>query len=273
MSDKLTVELGNVQKTLLLPLWGRAVETQKTKPLLIDKTALEIINKIDFDFSKFTNNITELSKMGWVIRSLYIDRIIEQFLIKHPKATIVNIGCGLDTTFERIDNGKLYWYDLDLPDVIELRKQFIQENDRRKFIARSFLDYEWLDQLKIEDNILFIAAGVFYYFDEHQIIDFFNKTTEHFSYVEFVFDASSPLGIKIANKMVIKSSGMDEKSFLKWGLKRAKDLQLLNNKMEIVDECVFFKNYKKLLSLKNRTSAIIYDFLRISYMVHLKIIN
>ena len=166
MSDKIDIKLKNVQETLLLPLWGRAVETQKKEPLLVDKTANEIINKISYNFSTITKNLSEISQLGWVARSLTFDRIIKQFLEKHPKATIVNIGCGFDTTFDRIDNGDVYWYDLDLPDVIELRRQFIKENNRRKFIISSFLDYGWLNKLEIQDNILFIAAGVFYYFEE-----------------------------------------------------------------------------------------------------------
>lgn len=80
MSKKLAIELGNVQKTLLLPLWGRAVETQKTKPLLMDKTALAIINQINYDFSLLTVNLSEISQKGWIVRSLAIDQMINCFL-------------------------------------------------------------------------------------------------------------------------------------------------------------------------------------------------
>ena len=156
MSDKIDINLENVQKTLLLPLWGRAIEYQKKDPLILDKTANEMVTRLNYDFSQITNNVREISRLGWVARSLTFDKITKQFLEKHPKATIVNIGCGLDTTFDRIDNGKLIWYDLDLPDVIELRRKFIKEHSRRHFIVNSFLNYEWLEELVIEENILFI---------------------------------------------------------------------------------------------------------------------
>jgi O-methyltransferase involved in polyketide biosynthesis len=93
----------------------------------------------------------------------HIDRTIHQFLGEHPWATIVNLGCGLDTTFERVDNGKLLWYDLDLPDVVELRSHYIEQGPRRRFIASSILDEAWMDSLDSAVPTLFIAGGVLYY--------------------------------------------------------------------------------------------------------------
>ena len=99
--DKISVELGDVQKTLFLPLWGRAFESKKEKPLLRDRTALEIIEKVNYDFAGIAKNISELSQVAWIMRSIYIDEVIKNFLDQHPKATIVNIGCGMDTTFDK----------------------------------------------------------------------------------------------------------------------------------------------------------------------------
>ena len=107
MPEIIAIDLGSVQKTLLLPLWGRAVETRKQKPLLVDTTAVQIIEKINYDFSTITNNMSEITRLAWIVRCLHIDRTIKQFLLRHPRATIVNIGCGLDTTLNRIDNGSL----------------------------------------------------------------------------------------------------------------------------------------------------------------------
>jgi O-methyltransferase involved in polyketide biosynthesis len=122
---KIEIDLSDVQKTLLLPLWGRAVETRKKNPMLVDTAAVGIIDRIDYDFSTIANSMSPISQLAWVVRCLHIDRTIKQFLRTHPNATLVNIGYGLDTTFQRIDNGTLVWYDLDLPDVIALRKKLI----------------------------------------------------------------------------------------------------------------------------------------------------
>jgi O-methyltransferase involved in polyketide biosynthesis len=273
MTEKMKIELGNIQRTLLLPLWGRAVETQKKEPLLVDKTAVEIVEQIACDFSAMSKDLSVISLLGWIRRSLLIDKAIKQFIEKHPKATIVNIGCGLDTTFERIDNGTIRWYDLDMPDTIELRRKFIQENERRQYIASSFLDYDWLNRLIIEDNILFIAAGVFYYFEEFQIKDFLHKIADLFPGSEIVFDATSPIGVKMANKMVIKNSGMDEKSFLKWGLKSSKTLQLWDSRIHILNEDLFFKSAKNGHDLKTKIGLLISDIFKMQYMIHLRIKN
>jgi len=117
-------------------------------------------------FSTITNNMSEITRFAWIVRCLHIDRTIKQFLLKYPTAVIVNIGCGLDTTLNRIDNGSLKWYNLDLPDVIELRRNFIPEPHRSESIASPFLDESWFHQVKVEDGILFIVAGVLYYFEE-----------------------------------------------------------------------------------------------------------
>jgi O-methyltransferase involved in polyketide biosynthesis len=273
MSEKVKIELGNIQRTLLLPLWGRAVETQKKEPLLVDKTAVEIVEKIDCDFSVMSKDLSAISLFGWIRRSLLIDETIKQFIEKHPEATIVNIGCGLDTTFERIDNGTIRWYDLDMPDTIALRRKFIQESERRQYIASSFLDYDWLKRLIIEDNILFVTAGVFYYFEEFQIKNFLHRIADLFPGSEIVFDATSPIGAKMANKMVIKNSGLDEKSFLKWGVKNSKIIEAWDNRIIVLNEVSLFKHARKGRDLKTKIGILISDIFKIQYMIHLKIKN
>ena len=227
MPEKISIDLGSVQKTLLLPLWGRAVETCKQKPLLVDTAAAQIIEKISYDFSTITKNMSEITRLAWIIRCLHIDRTIGQFLLKHPSASIVNIGCGLDTTLTRIDNGSLKWYNLDLPDVIKLRRDLIPEPGRSECIASSFLDENWLHQVTVHDSVLFLAAGVFYYFNEIEIKKFFVRLAEIFPTGELIFDSASPLGVRISNKKVLGAGGMDKTAVLKWGLKKAKYIQNL----------------------------------------------
>jgi len=266
---KANTDLGDIQKTLLLPLWGRAVESKKREPILIDKTAIEIMEQIEYDFNAF-EGLSQISQFGWVVRSMIIDEVIRQFILKYPKATIVDIGCGLDTTFDRIDNGSIRWYDLDLPDTIELRRRFFKESERRKFISSSFLDPDWINTLIVDDNILFISAGVFYYFEKEQIKRFFERVADKFPGSEMVFDASSPFGVKMANRMVIKNSGMDERSFLTWGIKRSEDLGSWDNRIEILREMPFFKNIRKRLPYKTRIQLFFSDMFRMQYMIHLK---
>lgn len=269
MTERVAVELGDVQKTLLLPLWGRAVETRKEAPLLVDRTAAEIIDKIDYDFSTIAKNISDITQFGWIARCLLIDKIVSSFLKEYPTASVVNIGCGLDTTFDRTDNGTVHWYDLDLPDVIELRKKFIPENERREFIASSFLAYDWLKRLGMGNHILFIAAGVLYYFEESQVKEFFIKIADNFPGSEIVFDACSPRGVRVANKLVIRNAGMDEGSFLRWGVLDARELEAWDSRIKLLDQHLYFKEARNSGKLANKFMGFISDRLKIQYLVHL----
>ena len=269
MTNKININLGDVQKTLFLPLWGRAVESKKRNPLLIDEIAIKIFKEVNYDFSQMTQNLDELTQIAWIKRSLICDQMIKKFLMNYPEGTIVNIGCGLDATFERIDNGRLKWYDLDLPDVIELRRKFIKENERRKFIASSFFKKEWLDLIEVRGNVLFIAAGVFCYFREHEIKDFIIRLIDTYPKSELLFDVCSPIGMKIANKKVVESSGLNEKSYLTWGLKNKKDILTWDPRIKLIGTYYYYRTRK--IGIRNVLLGMLSDLLGIQYMIHLQL--
>ena len=270
MAQKIKIKTGTIEETLLLPLWGRAYETQKNNPRLIDERAVEIIRQIDYDFS----NIEEtqaMSQHGWVARSLHTDRVALEFIKKHPKATIVNIGCGLDTTFSRIDNGTIMFYELDLPDVIELRKNFYEDSDRHISIASSFLDTQWFEKIEVRDGLLFLAGGVFMYFNEKQIKEFFVKVADHFTACDFYFDSLSPMGMKIAKKQVLKKGGMGMSMDSGWGLKPVASLEKWDKRIRVISAIPMSKGMKKGVALQFKIMGAITDMLGVCSMVHMRI--
>jgi len=267
---KIKVDLDGVQRTLFMPVWARAVETQKDSPILIDKTAVRIIDTVDYDFSPMFQNIPELSQISWIARCMRFDRIVNEFIKEHPNGTIVNIGCGLDTSFERINNSSVLWYDLDLPDVIDLKKKFMNESNNRKYISCSFLDTKWFDDILISDKVLFISTGVFVYFDELLIKEFIIKVADRFNESELFFDVTSPKGVEIANQ-VIQKSGLDSGSFFKWGLTDKSIIQSWDSRIIVVATYYTYRIDGLNLSPENEQIAKISDSLDIQYMVHLKI--
>jgi O-methyltransferase involved in polyketide biosynthesis len=271
MAKKISIDLGNVQKTLFLPLWGRAVESKKAHPLLVDPVAEQIIDAVDYNFSSITQNINMLSQIAWIVRSIYTDEVIAGFIQEYPGATIVNIGCGLDTTFDRIDNGSLRWYDLDLPDVIELRRKFIQETDRRRYITASFLDETWLHQIGDPEWLLCIAAGVLYYFKENQVKGFLIRLADFFPGSQILFDVSSPTGVKVSNRAVIKSAGLDERSNLVWGLDRVEELLAWDGRFKLIDTYFYYRCKKLRLPLSQKLMGAFSDLIKIQYMLHLQL--
>jgi O-methyltransferase involved in polyketide biosynthesis len=270
MKQKIEIKKGTVQETLLLPLWGRAYETQRKNPRLIDKDAAEIINKIDYDFSDIEKT-QAMSQHGWVARSLHTDRMALEFIKEHPEATIVNIGCGLDTTFSRIDNGNIMFYELDLPDVIELRKKFYEDSDRHISIASSFLDTGWFEEIKVRDGLLFLAGGVLYYFEEKQMKEFFIKAAGYFKDCDFFFDTLSPLGMKIAKKQVLKKGGMGMSMEGGWGLKPATALETWDKRIKVINSIPMSKGMKKGVPLAHKLMATMTDMLGVCSMVHMRI--
>ena len=265
------IKLGNVQETLLLPLWGRAIETKRQKPLLVDNTAVSIIDSIPYDFTTISRNINNLSRLSWIARSIYFDKKIKAFINVFPEATIVNIGCGLDTTFDRVDNGKIQWIDLDFPDTIELRKKYISETERRHFISKSVFDSSWYDMIEKRNSVMFLIAGVLYYFDETDVKKLLSDFHAFMPGVEIIFDYASKLGIKLSNKVVLEKGGMDQSAYLKWGIDNILEIEKWYGFIKVISHTPMYKEHKKNYSWMKRIGMTIADKMKIMSLAHIRI--
>jgi len=203
-----------VEETMLGPLWARAKYCQLYPELLNDLKAIDIIKNVDYDFSNIEDYLGEWRGLGLMVRAMNFDIAVREFIEKHPSATFVNIGAGLDTTFYRVDNGTIKWYDLDLPSAISFRKTLLSESERNKFISKSALDYSWFDEIEYDLNngIFFIAGGFVYYFKEDEISSLIIEMAKRFPRAEMIFDALSKLAIKVAN-LRAKKAGEKELRF------------------------------------------------------------
>ena len=237
MSETTNPDLSGVAETLLLPLYIRAMETQRPDALIKDDKAVALIKQMNPDSSWITKmRVDEEDKVGLVLRNREFDRYVRDFLVHNPEAVVVHIGCGLDSRFERVDNGKVEWYDLDLPEVIELRRKFISdEGERYHFLACSAFDGAWPDAVSIHRQrpFLFLAEGVFMYFEEAQIKSLVLMLRNHFSGAELVFDAFSPFLVRMNN---LRISRTKIGARYHWGLKRGKDLESWGNDICLLDE-------------------------------------
>ena len=164
--EKIKIKLVRFKKLCDAP-WGRAKEYERVNPLLKDRYAFDLLNKLDYDFESIFPDLSIDIIVYWAARAYNIDCAIFKLLTNFPDATIINIGAGLDTTFQRVDNGRITWYDLDLPDTIKLRKKLIPETERNHCIAKSVFDKSWFDEVKhSRSKVFFIASGVLCYFDK-----------------------------------------------------------------------------------------------------------
>ncbi|MGY1439393.1 class I SAM-dependent methyltransferase [Streptomyces reniochalinae] len=186
-----TVRPGTVQETLLIPLYGRAVETRKDQPALRDPRAEELVAAIDYDFARF-DGLPSL--LGSVLRTCLFDHWARTFLEEHPDGTVVELGAGLNTRFERVDNGRARWVDLDLPDVAALRREFFPDTDRRHLVAASVTDRTWAGAVADfgQGAYLFCAEAVLPYLDEHEVRAVHDLIAERFPGSRLALDTASP---------------------------------------------------------------------------------
>jgi len=167
MAGRQPVQLGGVQETLFIPLAARARETQRRHPVVRDPRAVELVESIDYDTAKYGRGA---GGFVTVLRTAIFDLWARAFLAEHPAGTVTEIGTGLNTRFDRLDNGQAHWIDLDLPDTIELRRKFFADTSRRTMIAASFLDEDWLPAVAARPGpYFFVADGVLAYLPSEQV--------------------------------------------------------------------------------------------------------
>ena len=189
-------DLGPVEQTLLVPLWARAQEALEDDPILQDGRAREILERLDFDFSPLAG--AQASQVGCCVRGALVDRWARAFLETSPSGTIVELGCGLNDRFARVDNGAAQAFDLDLPEVISLRRSFFDDAPRRRMVAASVLDEGWIDQLKASSNgpFFFASEGLFVYLQSEEVRSVFRRLAQHFPGAALAYDSMTPLVLR-----------------------------------------------------------------------------
>jgi O-methyltransferase involved in polyketide biosynthesis len=237
MSEIASQNLNGVAETLLITLYIRAMESQRPDALIKDEKAVALVARMEYDFSRIKQiKMDEEDKVTLILRNREFDRYAQDFLARYPEAVVVHIGCGLDSRFERVDNGQVEWYDLDLPEVIDLRRKFIGgEGPRYHLLDCSAFDSAWLDTVSKHHPrpFLFLAEGVLMYFEEAQVKSLVLTLREHFPGAELVFDAFSPY-IVWANNLRLSLTKFGAR--YGWGLKRDQDVESWGAGICLLDE-------------------------------------
>lgn len=237
------VDLSGVTETMLIPLYSRALEAERKNPQFIDKTAIKVIDSLDYDFKKrFKDSSNKLNFWGCCGRTVFLDDFANEFIQKYPDCSVVNIGCGLDDRFSRVDNGQIKWYNIDLPEVMELREKLIEKNDRIVNIPISVFDYSWMEQVENKENLLVIAEGVLMYLEKDDVIDLFSKIAEEFENVELLLELMSQWMVE-NQKMheATKTTG----AVFTWGVKESKDFESFIPAYKLIKELNVTDGMKK----------------------------
>ena len=230
--------LGDVQETALIPLAIRANETERKTARIHDDKAVEIIRELDVDAEKLDQFF---SHEGVIARTILFDETVKKLLRKYPDAVCINIGCGLDNRFSRVDNGKIRWFNVDLEDSIEIRKKFFHETEREHMLAADILKPNWADGILKSDMAIVIAEGLLMYFSREQVKTLLNSLTGSFDRGFLLAELMHPKMMNEKKHDTVKNTNAK----FGWGTVTGRDLLPLDAKLTLINERSFWDEMKK----------------------------
>ena len=266
-------KLGVVEDTLFIPMLGRIYASEHCPQILYDKKALELKNKLPSDLIE-QNMQNQYTLLASASRSANMDRFIRPFLERRPNGVIVQLGCGLETTYYRCDNGRTRWYAVDLPHVIEYRRGLLPEPEREFYISGDVFAKDWLKKVRndvLDAPILVTAGGLFHYFEEHKVIALLRMIGQ-FRNIEVVFDTVNRKGMAMMQKKYMKQVGhVDAQMF--FYVDSAEELAAkIRGNVKVISEESYYRHIPRNgLNLSTRLSMGVSDCLCMVKMIHLKL--
>ena len=185
----------NESKTLFIPLYGKAVMSKED--FFEDKTAEHIV-KTEEENLKTVDTSRKLA-IYMAMRAMQYDELAEKFAAENHSGIIIHTGCGLDSRINRVKTKPKMWYDLDFPDVIELRKKYYEEDAHYRMLSSPVTDFNWLESIDYNgENVLVLAEGLSMYLSETEMKNLIENFRKKFKKTTFIFDAYSPFAAKMS---------------------------------------------------------------------------
>ena len=244
---KYHIEKNTVQETLVIPLFGRLVCSERFPELFSDPEAKRICDSLDYDFAEKRKRMESPAGLFGALevaqRQYDLRCEVESYLKEHPKAAVVNLGCGLDDTFSKADNGLCRGYNLDLPDVIAVRDELLPAGEREKNSPCDLNDFAWMDAIDASDGAVFFAAGVFYYFRTGDVKKLFAAMAERFPGAVLAFDSCNDRGAKLMRKTWLKEAGITDVSAF-FSLEDERELEAWSGRFASVSAKSYMRGYR-----------------------------
>jgi O-methyltransferase involved in polyketide biosynthesis len=220
VTDKIHVDLSGAPQTMLATLHAKALDADRPDSILHDTWAREVVSRLDYDWSQ--TSMTPRNAPSVSMRSGHFDRWTRQFLAVHPRATVVHLGCGLDSRYLRLDPGPdVEWYDVDYPDVAELRTKMLPSREHNHVVAASVTDPGYLDGILDDRPTLILGEGLTMYLTRQDGIALLRRMVDRFPSGELQFDAFNALGIRSQwTNAVVRRAG----ATLRWGINGPDDI-------------------------------------------------
>ncbi|HNW26991.1 MAG TPA: class I SAM-dependent methyltransferase [Spirochaetota bacterium] len=228
-------KLGGVPETMLYTFYMRYLESRRPDGIISDPRYEEILSRIHLDLSAFEPHPEE-SPLFFACRSVIIDNAAKLFIAANPLATVVSFGSGLDFRFERVDNGTIHWYDIDLPEALEIRRAIFTQSEREHFIPSSALDVAWSSRVTGKPPVLFIAEGLFMYFTPDEVKSLLSFLSGAYPGSMLVLDASTTL-YNTATREGTPYPFLNRMcSLWKWSVNSARELEGYSPGISVVEE-------------------------------------
>ncbi len=236
-----------VQETLVIPLFGRLVCSERFPQLFSDPEAKRICDCLDYDFAgkrkKMESPAGLFGALEVAQRQYDLRCEVEAYLRRHPKAAVVNLGCGLDDTFSKADNGLCHGYNLDYADVIAVRNELLPAGERERNLACDLNDFSWMDAIDASEGAVFFAAGVFYYFKTGDVKKLFSAMAERFPGAVLAFDTCNERGAKLMRKTWLREAGITDVGAF-FSLEDEKELDSWSGRFASVSAKSYMRGYR-----------------------------
>lgn len=203
--------LSGVEDTLYIPLVARIYASEKFPNYFYDEKALSLKPYIPTNLIE--KNASEYFHMASVCRQDVIDKKIIKFLEENENCNVVFLGAGLETAYNRINNKKANFYQVDLPNVIEIRNRILGNAENEKLISVDMFTLEWTKEIDTELPTMIAVSGVYQYFNKEKIVEMVKKMKSLLPKGELVFDATNTKGLKIANRYVKKTGNVNAQMY------------------------------------------------------------
>ena len=232
MQEKTKFNLTPEQETLLFPLYAKA---QPGNPLFFDPQAQDILNQVDYDFTRL--RVPYKTVILICQRAKKLDAVVRDFLAEHPSGVVLHLGCGLDNRFGRVDNGQADWYDLDMLPVIELRQRFYPLCERYHLIASSVTDLEWVAAVMAAGRpVLAVAEGLLMYLGEAEVRRLLLRLREAFPNCRLIADVFSRMTARTATQHPsLKQTG----AAIGWGIDDPREIEVWSQGITLLEEWFF----------------------------------
>ncbi len=225
-----------VIKTMLIPLWARAVEQTKSEPIIKDDYALKTLKDLGYDLDYLSPKKQIMSQVGCCLRGAWIDQELRAFATETQKdIQVIQLGAGLDARYQRVKDisNLAYWYDLDLPEAMTIRSSVLPKEDKQTSLFMSLFDAGWMKLLAQNDcPTLIIIEGVLMYFSQEQIIKLLEDIYSFLPQATFLIDS-------IGQKLVGQAKHHDALSTQKqqveftWASQSEEDIKQLHPKIQV----------------------------------------